>query len=173
MILSRTFVRRCGLVAARLVTVVPSVGCVRGASPSRAASAPPRSPKEALYRLDFTISERDPNAAVGTSHAYTLLLEEHRTGHIAIGANVPLGAASQARMDVGLKVRFQIAAQGENLVLQTDTEMSALEEGLGVRKLSAEGDAFLRPGEPTVVASLDDLATHKRFQVTVTATKLD
>ena len=62
-----------------------------------------------------------------------------------------------------------------NVIRGTDDiriEMSSSEEAAGIHKLTAVTDAFVAPGKPTLVASLDDPASHKRYQVSVTATKV-
>ena len=77
------------------------------------------------------------------------------------------------RTDIGLKIRNQTAQLGDDaMAVQTDVEMSWTEEGNGIHKLAASSDALVLPGQPTLVASLDDPSTHKRYQVSVTATKL-
>ncbi len=137
--------------------------------PGGAKPAKTRSGQRRVYRLDFVVSAIDPGGA-GANSAYSLNLEEEKNGEIHVGSNVAL--SSQARMDVGLKLRCQVETLGESLLLHTSTEMSSADTTPTIHKISANGDALLSPGQSTMVASMEDPTTHKRFTVTVTATKL-
>jgi hypothetical protein len=154
-----------------LFAVVPSLGCVHASSSAHGSGFAPKN--EHLYRMDYVVSAKD-SAGAATSSAYTMFVEERRTGDLRVGANVPLAAGpSAARTDIGLKIRNQTAQLAdEAMAIQTDVEMSWAEEGNGIHKLAASSDALVLPGQPTLVASLDDPSTHKRYQVSVTATKL-
>jgi hypothetical protein len=158
--------------AALLACSCLSSGCLRGPPPRDASPSPRPSEKSAYYRMDYVVSARDPSAA-GTSSAYTMVLEENRGGEVMVGSNVPLSATSQSRMDLGLKIHGQFSRVGENdVVVQTHVEMSSSEEASGIHKLTATTDAWVAPGQPTLVASIDDPTSHKRYQVSVTATRM-
>jgi hypothetical protein len=106
---------------------------------------------------------------------YTLNLEEERGGDLHIGTNVPL-SPNGPRQDIGLAFHGSVTPVGEDLLLHNTVELSATEEasagGTSVRKVVASGDAVISPGKPALVNSLEDPTTHRRFQVTVSATKL-
>ncbi len=146
-------------------------GCTPAASPVHDAAPPARRAAQ-VYRMDYIISSKDPTAPAASSNAYTMVLEEDRSGEVMVGSNVPL-SGSQARTDVGLKLHGHFVRAGEDdVMIETRIEMSSSEEAAGIHKLTAVTDAFVAPGKPTVVASLDDPASHKRYQVSVTATKV-
>jgi hypothetical protein len=149
-----------------------SFGCLR-APAAREASPPPRpSEKSAYYRMDYVIEARDPSAA-GTSSAYTMVLEENRGGEVMVGSNVALSPSGTSRTDLGLKIHGQFSRVGDNdVVVQTHVEMSSSEEASRIHKLTATTDAWVTPGKPTLVASIDDPTSHKRYQVSVTATRM-
>jgi len=121
-----------------------------------------------VMRFDFVVSSGEAGKPDSSSH-YELSLEEDHTGEVRIGSNIAL--SGQARMDTGLLIRCSFATEGDKLLLQTSTEMTSPEEGSAIRKIVANGNALVAPGKPALVASLEDPGSHKRYQVTVTATK--
>ena len=55
--------------------------------------------------------------------------------------------------------------------------MSSVDEAgaagpVAIHKLSTSGDALVAPGKPALISSIEDPTGHKRYQLTVTATKL-
>ena len=98
-----------------------------------------------------------------------------------IGKNVSLSTAgppgsgpvmATARQDVGVKVAalFRAAPGSDDVVLEVSTEMSAFEPPTTVRKVVARGNALATSGKSALVTTLDD--DHKKYQLTVTPTKL-
>lgn len=141
-----------------------------------------------MYRLDFTLTMSDPGSAP-TSSEYTLSLEEHSPGEIRQGRNVALVAPGRApaaaasggspgpstatmRQDVGFLLRCNFMMVGDALTLHTDAEMSSMDEVAGINKVMLKGDALVNPGKATLVSSSEDPVTHRRYQLSVTATKL-
>jgi hypothetical protein len=132
------------------------------------ASKPPEA--RHVYRLDYVL-------APGGS--YSMMLEEDRGGEVRVGANVPLqvgGNGVSPRQDVGLNIHASYVTVGDDLLLHTNLEMSSADEAtqgpVSIHKLSTASDVFLSPGKPVVVNSIDDGVGHKRYQLTVTATKI-
>lgn len=175
------------VVAISLLLSTASLGCVAVYPRAPAESAPARpgdhekvaekakGPEKArseshhIYRLDFVLAASEPGKAP-TSSAYTLNLEEQRSGELRMGTNIAL--SSQARQDVGLMLKCYVEPLGDELLLHNTTEMSSSEEASTIRKISANGDALLALGQQALVASVEDAISHKRFEVKVTATKL-
>jgi len=125
-----------------------------------------------LYRFDFAVSGGAEKTG-SSSGTYSMALEEDRSGEVVAGANVPLGQnGGGARQDVGLKIKARYDLSGDDLVLEVDTEQSALDDGGVIRKLVARGAGVVTPGKPSTLISVDDSAGKKRLQVTVTVTKL-
>lgn len=121
-----------------------------------------------VYRLDFTVvSEADTVPA----DKLTLNLEEHSIGEVRAGSNVPL-SPSNARQDIGFLLKASYMMSGDALMLETDTELSALDDASRVKKLVTRSEALVVPGKPTIVASVEDARTKKKFELDVTATKL-
>lgn len=143
-----------------------SILCLVGATGAAFADPVPQH----VYRLDYSVSEVIAGKPAQTS-SYTLVLEEHDLGKLELGKNLAL-YPSNARVDVGLRIDAHYTTIGDDVLLQTGVEVSAAENPSTIRKLLARGDALVSPGKPALVSSLDDPATHTRYEVTVTTTKL-
>lgn len=153
--------------------------------PLSSASAPAshadakRSEPGHIYRLDFVVSSNnapDPNGAPGNG-AFTMNLEERHRGEIMTGSNVALTPNGGARIDVGMKVKADYYMVGDDILLESNAELSAAESGQPgqpstIHKVSASGEALVTPGRPTLVASADDPQGHSSYRLMVTATKL-
>lgn len=121
-----------------------------------------------VYRLDFTVvSDSDSVPA----HKLSMNLEEHSNGEVRSGMNVPL-APSNARQDVGFLLKASYMMTGDDLMLVTDTELSAADDASRIRKLVTRSEALVAPGKPTMVALVEDAKTKTKFELDVTATKL-
>jgi hypothetical protein len=127
-----------------------------------------------VYRLDFSVAENEPGKAA-TATAYTLNLGEHSTGEIKMATNIALAGPTRGatmRADVGLVLRASYSVVGDDLLVDNDVEISAPRDAQTFRKMSAKGNALVVPGQPALLASVEDPVGHKRYQVTLTATKL-
>jgi hypothetical protein len=149
---------------------------------SVATSSSPAKPTDRhVYRFDFVLSATDGSSAPSTT-TFTLNLQEADKGEVVLGKNVALSAppspgassspVASARQDVGVKVAasFRMAATGDDVILDVVTEMSTFDPPTTVRKLVMKGDAIAAAGKPALVTTLED--DHKKFQLTVTPTKL-
>ncbi|HEY1957753.1 MAG TPA: hypothetical protein VGH28_19165 [Polyangiaceae bacterium] len=144
---------------------------------ARPQAAPPETasraqPARAIYRLDFVLAAHD-GASPAKNTAFTLNLEEGDQGEVLVGHNVPLVVTTNMiapRQDVGLRVRAHFFTRGDDLLLDVDTEMSAVEAPSDIRKIVTRGNALAAAGKSTLVASLDDDAKH--YQLRVTPTRL-
>lgn len=127
-----------------------------------------------VYRLDFTVAENEPGKAA-SSTAYALNLGEHSTGEIKMATNIALAGparGSTMRADVGLVLRASFAVSGDDLLVDDEVEISSPKDAQTFRKMSAKGNALVVPGQPAMVASVEDPVGHRHYQVTLTATKL-
>lgn len=149
---------------------------------SRAAHAdPPPSPPRSLYRIEVTITGLEDGAHPAPA-TYSLVLQENQSGMVSTGANVPLvtGSGSNqiaARQDVGLNLRLSYSLRGETVLLSGQVEMSSVDAATGaspavIHRMRADGVVAVAPGAPAVLASVYDLGTHRRCEVTVAARRL-
>ncbi len=133
--------------------------------------APPRQARH-LYRLDFAIAGPGTDASTNYNGTYTMNLEEGRHGELVSGANTSLAPAGNLRTDIGVKIKAIYAMSGEDLLIETDAEMNAVDEPTGSHKIVTRSCALVSPGKPALLASADDARGKKRYQLTVAATKL-
>lgn len=132
------------------------------------ASAEERVDPHHVYRLDFVVSEGEVGKAP-VSTAYTLNLEEHRTGEIKVGTNVPLAGQ---RADVGVTVRASYTRIGDDLLIDDEVEIIAMKDAQSVRKMFTKGNTVVTEGKAALIASVDDAVNRKHYQVTVKPTRL-
>jgi len=129
-----------------------------------------------VYRLDFVVASNSPATSTGGpgAGAFSLTLEEGHGGEIRSGSNVALTPAGSSRVDVGMKLKasYFTLAQSDDLFVNTSAELSSADDPGTIHKLSTEGGALVSPGKPALIASVEDLQGHTRYQLTVTATKL-
>lgn len=142
-----------------------ATGCTH--APPAAVAAQHPAP---LYRLDFVVATNEAGGA-STRSTYTMNVEDRHAGQLHAGANVQL-APGGPRQDVGIRIRCDLGAEGSDLVLHGETEVSALGANASVHKISVRGASLLKPGASAVIARLDEPSTHAHYDVTVTATPL-
>jgi hypothetical protein len=156
--------------------------------PSPPPAAPPKPPEHAdarpskshdesrearrMYQLDFTIAGTNVGDTPPAGARFTMTLEEGRPGEIISGANIPIATGSTMRTDVGLKIRATYFMAGDDLLLDSMSEISSKEDPTGIHKLTSQGQALVRAGKPALIASVDDPRGENRYQLTVLATKL-
>ncbi len=145
-------------------------GCASTIAPVQQPVAQAARPQERhVYRVDFVVVANEPGKAAQSS-AYTLNLEDFDNGEIHLGSNIQL--SPQARQDVGLKIKASLQPRGDDLLLRDAVELSGVEESQTIHKITTTGDAYLHAGQQTLVASLEDPLSHKRYQVSASATRL-
>jgi len=166
------------------VTVVPAQGVAAAPSSAKAHDATVVTTQNEesarhIYRFDFVLTSGEGSpGAVPTS--FTMNLRENDMGEIHTGTNVALttsgqaatGPMSAARVDIGTLLKADYTSVGDDLILHTSTELSGTDEPGAIRKLTAHGDALVTPGKPALIASIADSEGHKKYELTVTATKL-
>jgi hypothetical protein len=138
----------------------------------------------AVYRVQFVLRETESGKSTDT-RTYTMQVLPNISNKINAGAKVPVpnGPASNASVsyvDVGVSMRAKLEERGAALLLNADIEISNLgveRENAGrpaprIQQLRATVDTALQPGQPATIATLDDPATPRRYEIQVTATKL-
>ena len=144
-------------------------------APASAPSSTTRPDPRPVYRFDYVVrlARKDGATTVGK---YSFGLEEGRNGEVHLGANVPLSrqeGAPVARRDAGFLLRSSYVVSKGAVLLHCNVEMSSADELPSVRKLVTSGDLSVAPGTPAVLARVDDPDGHFRYEVEVTATKMD
>ncbi len=154
------------------------------AAPESKVVAVPRPQKAAAtYKLDFTLSELEDSTRVN-SRSYSLLLEEEAWGRTRIGTKVPLSMGEGKGvqyMDVGFSLDARLNQRNGDLRIELRLEVNTFVPVEGeaarprepvLRTMRSELTASITPGKPTLLTTVDELGSRRRFQVEVTATRL-
>ncbi len=154
-------------------------------------------PDTSVYKVDFVVAEVEDGKRVNT-RTYTLMMEEGKQAraNVATRVPVPTGPSISAStsgvnplvnsqiqyMDVGLSLTFRFLQQGEYLMMSGGYNIDTFampEEAQGntlrlpvTRRISSDVGAAILPGKPTIISSVDDTNSRKRYQLEVTATKV-
>ncbi len=174
--------------------------CPQAPAPPPVPAPPPshgKSPSRAdhhVYRFDFALTGVQIAEAPDTS--FTLTLEEDYPGEVLVGKNTALASsapppltpaagsapgappsrppvAPTMRQDIGVKVRGSFVpagGAGDDVLFDGDAEISWLEPGGSIRKMTARPRLVVSPGKSAVVLGVDEGQKHSRL--TVTATKV-
>jgi hypothetical protein len=185
--------RRIALLGMLVMLALASQGVAQGDkkvdNPESAAqngSAPVKKPLS-VYRLDFALSEFVDGKKVNT-RSYSVTAREDETNKLRSGARYPVATASVDKgtqfqyLDVGVSIDCRVVERGEYLELNAVIESSDIEGGHGasnpmmgqnpvIGQMKSDIRSLIRPGTPTMVSSMEDPASNRRFQVDVTATK--
>ena len=164
-------------IAAAVVLSGPLFGYEAGLHSARSSGS-----AHHVYRLDYTVTITEPGKAAVTDN-YTLNVEDGHGGDVHAGANIPLVSSTSPslggspRQDVGITLRCDLTRVGNDLLVQTKTELSAPGERFGggavaIQKITSNSDGVVTPGSSALVASVEEPVSHARYDVTVTATKL-
>jgi hypothetical protein len=135
------------------------------------AFAAPGPSAHALYRLDFELTSTQAGKPVWSTAMFSLNLDEHRNAEAMIGDNVAVaGPSSGTRQNVGIKVKASFEMYGADLLLDVETDLTAVAAPPTIHKIETRDVALATPGKKTVVASIDHDGVHT--QLLVTPTKL-
>src|SRR4051794_11218832 len=134
----------------------------------------------AAYKLEYVIAEIENNKRVNT-RTYTLLTDEGGASSMRMGMRVPLqGEKGPIYMDVGLRVESKVRPrEGGDVWLSTRFEVSSLVDqpqtvngAMPLRSVEYSNPAVVTLGKSTVLAAGDELSSQKRFELSVTVTKV-
>ena len=184
LLIATTLILTCALLLATPAAAQESKDTKPGAAPETKAVAVPRPQKPAAtYKLDFTLSELEDSTRVN-ARSYSLLLEEEAWGRTRIGTRVPLSMGEGKGvqyMDVGFSLDARLNQQDGDLRLELRLEVNSFVPVEGeaarprepvLRNMRSELAASIAPGKPTLLTTVDELSSRRRFQVEVTATRI-
>jgi hypothetical protein len=142
-----------------------------------------------VYRLDFALSEFVDGKKVNTRN-YTVTAREDEMNKLRSGARYPVASATVDKgtqyqyLDIGVSIDCRVVERGAYLEINAVVDSSLIEgadahgvpnpsTGLGpiIGQMKSDIRSLIRPGTPTMVSSMDDPASKRRFQLDVTATK--
>jgi hypothetical protein len=141
-----------------------------------------------VYRLDFALSEFVDGKKVNT-RSYTVTAREDEMNKLRSGARYPVATATVEKnetqyqyLDVGVSIDCRVVERGAYLELNAVVDSSVIEGadahaatypsiGPVIGQMKSDIRSLIRPGVPTMVSSMEDPASKRRFQLDVTATK--
>jgi hypothetical protein len=153
-----------------------------------------KEPNRGTYKVEFNLRDASQPGA-GAGRHYSMVLEDQAHGSFRIGNRVPVANQSQhagdaalvstqySYVDVGVNIECSLREiEGARLGMRASIDISSV---VPPDKLAATGghpvigqlkigvDTLLDPGKPTVVASIDDPITARKFDVEATVTRMN
>ena len=134
------------------------------------------------YRIEFNVREIEDGKRLN-SRNYMMLVEDGSYGRIRVGNRVPYQASEKQfqYQDVGMNIDCRPHGREDSVALEWSLESSSVvaqEQTGGVtsnpvfRQQRTNDTSVVTPGKPTLVASMDDVVTNRRYEIEVTATKV-
>lgn len=171
--------------ASKTVLVMWVVGLmVTAAFGQQATPQPPQRPPEenlnAAYRVDYVIAEVENGKKVNT-RTYSLMIDEGGEANMHLGMKMPVQAEKgPIYLDVGVRIDCRLKPrEGNNVWLSTRFELSTVSDqaqtasgAVPLRTVEWSERTVLPVGKSTDIAGGDDLSSQKRFELSVTVTKL-
>ena len=182
-----------GMGLALAFAFLPLAGLAQESNASKSAEKPADA-----YKLEFSLRELASGKRVNTRN-YTMTVEDGSWGRIRVGNKVPfemngpehiqsgsgsqrvVGSTQYQYQDVGVKIDCRPSVRENGLSLDFTVEVSSVlkpqETGLPVerpvfRNNSFSSDTLVPFGKATVVGTLDDITSDRRYEIEVTATKV-
>ncbi|MFZ3341504.1 MAG: hypothetical protein WA609_15475 [Terriglobales bacterium] len=188
--------RRIALLGMLVMLALASQGVAQGDkktdNPESAAQNGNTAVKKPLnvYRLDFALSEFVDGKKVNT-RSYTVTAREDEMNKLRSGTRYPIATTTVEKnetqyqyLDVGVSIDCRVVERGAYLELNAVVDSSVIEGadahaatypsiGPVIGQMKSDIRSLIRPGTPTMVTSMEDPASKRRFQLDVTATKMD
>ena len=164
------------VVAAALLLLTVFGAAAQEASTEKA----PKPPKPVnLYRLDFVIHESENGQSVNTRNYSQLIDAAGDWSRLRAGARVPVTTDKGVQYtDVGVRIDYQLTEREGYVGLELRLEISNFAQGQEtkdpplLRTIGSDVKTAVLSGKPTVVSSIDDTASKRRYELEVTATKM-
>lgn len=167
--------------AVMVVLWVMVAGVVAWGQETTKPSGPPPPNFNAAYKLEYVMAEVEDGKRVNT-RSYTVLTDDGGEGRLNQGLRVPIsmGDKGMQYMDVGLHINARVRTREDNTVwLSTKFELSGLIDQPNtnpaaptLRTIEYATPTVVALGKATVLAAGDDLGSKKKFELSVTVTKL-
>jgi hypothetical protein len=152
-----------------------------------------------VYKVEFNIHDGS-DAAAKTGRRYTIMIEANEKGIFRVGQKVPYAtgsfqpSAGAAGVTPLVSTQFNYAEIGVNIdcrinefngrvrvkatldlstVVQHDKSIGQIPPMPIIGQLRVEVNALVNAGKPTLVASVDDPVTMRKFDVEATVTKVN
>jgi hypothetical protein len=133
------------------------------------------------YRIEFNVREIEDGKRLN-SRNYMMLVEDGSRGMIRVGNKVPIVVAEKQVQynDVGMNIDCHPRGREDSVVLDISLESTSVAQEQPpaftsnpvIRQQRGNITSVVTPGKPTLVATMDDVVTNRRYEIEVTATKV-
>jgi hypothetical protein len=171
------------LVIAVMAFCLPLIPNPASAQQEKGKEAATTEQKPALaYRIEFNVREIEDGKRLN-SRNYMMVLEDGSNGRIRVGSDVavPVGEKTQAKVELGMNIDCRPHARENSVALDFSLESTNVVTSekpiIGTiqpafRRQRSNISSLVTPGKPTLVASMDDVESNRRYEIEVTATKV-
>jgi len=133
------------------------------------------------YRIEFNVREME-NGKRLNSRNYMLVATDDNWSKIRVGNRVPYQASDNSYQftDVRMNIDCRPHERNDSVALSMVVEFSSFAPPAEAapkappvfRTERTDVDPVVTPGKPTLVASMDDVVSNRRYEIEVTATKV-
>ena len=133
------------------------------------------------YRLEFSVRELDSGKRVN-SRNYMMMAEDGSIARIRVGNKVPYQTAEKQYQynNIGMNIDCRPHEQQEGVALDVTVDISSVAPPSETapsynpvfRSSRSEVQTVVAFGKPTLITSLDDVESNRRYEIEVTATKV-
>jgi hypothetical protein len=134
------------------------------------------------YRIEFNVREIEDGKRLN-SRNYMMVVEEGSYARIRVGNRIPIigGEKGLQYNDVGMNIDCHPRGREDRVSLEISVELSsvaaqeqppAATTNPVFRQQRSNILSVVTLGKPTVVASMDDVVSNRRYEIEVTATKV-
>jgi hypothetical protein len=133
------------------------------------------------YRLEFSVRELDSGKRVN-SRNYMMMAEDGSFARIRVGNRVPYQTAEKQYQynNIGMNIDCRPHEQQEGVALDVTVDISSVAPPSEIapsynpvfRSSRSEVQTVVAFGKPTLITSLDDVESNRRYEIEVTATKV-
>jgi hypothetical protein len=135
-----------------------------------------------VFRVEYVVREMEDGKRTN-ARSYMLLVRNDRMSKLRVGSRVPYTVQEKQFQyaDIGMNIDCRVVEGDSSLLLNTFLESSSLiaHETLTnqtsnpvFRQMRFEEDSEVSPGKPTLIGTLDDVGSNRRYEVEVTVTKV-
>jgi hypothetical protein len=137
----------------------------------------------AVYRIEFNVREIEDGKRLN-SRNYMMVVDEGNRGMIRVGNRVPFQTSEKQYQyhDVGMNIDCRPRDREGGIELVINVEVSSVVPPGQLEAAPTFNPVFrtqstgvtpiVAPGKPTLVASMDDVVTNRRYEIEVTVTKV-
>jgi hypothetical protein len=134
------------------------------------------------YRIELNVREIEAGKRLN-SRNYIMVVEDGSYGSFRVGNRIPIvgGEKGLQYNDVGMNIDCRPRERGDAVSLEIHVESSSVvaqdqpataTTNPVFRQQRSNITPVVTPGKPTVVASMDDVLSNRRYEIEVTATKV-